>query len=73
MRPLIKMNDAPLERGGGCLGAIAHVQLAKQAVKIGFDGSFGNLKVPCDLLVTSARDNALQDLELAPCHRRRSK
>src|ERR1700691_189711 len=34
---LVKVHDAPLQRGGRRLGAIGHPQLAEQAVDVGLD------------------------------------
>src|SRR6185312_5753676 len=51
---LLQMNDAALNGGGSCLGAIIHVQLTKNAVDVGLYGGLGDRKLLSDIAITVA-------------------
>src|SRR5580704_8842873 len=58
-------DDAALDRGSSGLGSVGYPELTQQAVDVGLDGGFGNVKFRGDLLVTSTAHDLLQDIELA--------
>ena len=65
MTPSIEMNNPALQRGRGCLGTIAYIQLAEQAVDVGLYRRFRDVQIACDLLIAASCNDPFQNFEFA--------